>query len=89
MLANPRILILDEATASVDTVTEMMIQGALERLLRGRTAIVIAHRLSTILHADQICVVQAGRIIERGRHQELLAAGGLYRDLYERQFVDV
>jgi ATP-binding cassette subfamily B multidrug efflux pump len=89
VLANPRILILDEATASVDTVTEMMIQGALERLLRGRTAIVIAHRLSTILHADQICVVEAGRIVERGRHQELLASGGLYRDLYERQFVDV
>ncbi len=89
VLADPRILILDEATASVDTVTEMMIQEALERLLRGRTAIVIAHRLSTILHADQICVVQAGRIVERGRHQELLAAGGLYRDLYERQFVDV
>jgi len=89
VLADPRILILDEATASVDTVTEMMIQEALERLLRGRTAIVIAHRLSTILHADQICVVQAGRIVERGRHQELLATGGLYRDLYERQFVDV
>ncbi len=89
VLADPRILILDEATASVDTVTEMMIQEALQRLLRGRTAIVIAHRLSTILHADQICVVQAGRIVERGRHQELLATGGLYRDLYERQFVDV
>ncbi len=89
VLADPRILILDEATASVDTVTEMMIQEALERLLRGRTAIVIAHRLSTILHADQICVVQAGRIVERGRHQELLATGGLYRDLYERQFVDL
>jgi ATP-binding cassette subfamily B multidrug efflux pump len=89
VLADPRILILDEATASVDTVTEMMIQEALERLLRGRTAIVIAHRLSTIVHADQICVVEAGRIVERGRHQELLAAGGLYHDLYERQFVDV
>jgi ATP-binding cassette subfamily B multidrug efflux pump len=89
VLADPRILILDEATASVDTVTEMLIQEALERLLKGRTAIVIAHRLSTILHADLICVVQGGRIIERGRHAELLARGGLYRDLYDRQFVDL
>ena len=88
VLADPRILILDEATASVDTVTEMLIQEAMARLLQGRTAVVIAHRLSTILHADLICVVQDGRIIERGRHHELLAQGGLYRDLYERQFVD-
>jgi ABC-type multidrug transport system fused ATPase/permease subunit len=83
VLANPRILILDEATASVDTVTEMLIQEALHRLLRGRTAIVIAHRLSTVQHADLICVVQASRIIERGRHEQLLAAGGLYRDFYK------
>ena len=89
VLADPRILILDEATASVDTITEMLIQDALERLLAGRTAIVIAHRLSTIQHADQICVVEAGRIVERGRHEELLARGGLYRDLYDRQFVDL
>jgi ATP-binding cassette subfamily B multidrug efflux pump len=89
VLADPRILILDEATASVDTVTETLIQEALERLLKGRTAIVIAHRLSTILHADLICVVQGGRIIERGRHAELLVKGGLYRDLYDRQFVDL
>jgi ABC-type multidrug transport system fused ATPase/permease subunit len=89
VLADPRILILDEATASVDTITEMLIQDALQRLLAGRTAIVIAHRLSTIQHADQICVVEAGRIIERGRHEELLARGGLYRDLYDRQFVDL
>jgi ABC-type multidrug transport system fused ATPase/permease subunit len=89
VLADPRLLILDEATSSVDTVTEMMIQEALQRLLRGRTAIVIAHRLSTVLHADRICVVQDGRIVERGRHQELLAKGGLYRELYERQFVDL
>jgi ATP-binding cassette subfamily B multidrug efflux pump len=88
VLADPRILILDEATASVDTVTEMLIQEALRRLLAGRTAIVIAHRLSTILHADLICVVEAGRIVERGRHEELLDRGGLYRALYERQFVD-
>jgi ABC-type multidrug transport system fused ATPase/permease subunit len=88
VLADPRILILDEATASVDTVTEVLIQEALQRLFKERTALVIAHRLSTILHADQICVLQAGRIVERGRHQQLLADGGLYRDLYERQFID-
>jgi ABC-type multidrug transport system fused ATPase/permease subunit len=88
VLADPRILILDEATASVDTVTEHVIQEALQRLLRGRTALVIAHRLSTILHADQICVVQAGRIVQRGSHQELLVEGGLYRELYERQFLE-
>jgi ABC-type multidrug transport system fused ATPase/permease subunit len=89
VLADPRILILDEATASVDTITEMLIQDALQRLLAGRTAIVIAHRLSTIQHADTICVVEAGRIVERGRHEELLARGGLYRELYDRQFVDL
>jgi ATP-binding cassette, subfamily B, multidrug efflux pump len=88
VLADPRILILDEATASVDTVTEGLIQQALERLLHGRTAIIIAHRLSTILHADQICVVEAGRIVEQGRHDQLLALGGLYNDLYQRQFVN-
>jgi ATP-binding cassette subfamily B multidrug efflux pump len=89
VLAEPRILILDEATASVDTVTEVLIQDALGRLLAGRTAIVIAHRLSTVRHADLICVVNEGRIVERGRHNELLARSGLYRDLYERQFVDL
>lgn len=89
LLANPRLLILDEATSSVDTVTEAMIQEALQRLLVGRTAIVIAHRLSTIRRADLICVIEAGRIVEQGRHDELLAQGGLYRQLYERQFVDV
>jgi ABC-type multidrug transport system fused ATPase/permease subunit len=89
VLADPRILILDEATASVDTVTEVLIQDALRRLLAGRTAIVIAHRLSTVRHADLICVVDQGRIVERGRHEELLALGGLYRQLHERQFVKV
>jgi ABC-type multidrug transport system fused ATPase/permease subunit len=88
ILADPHILILDEATASVDTMTEVLIQEALQRLLKGRTALVIAHRLSTVLHADCICVVQAGRIVERGHHERLLARGGLYRDLYQRQFVD-
>ncbi len=88
VLADPRILILDEATASVDTLTEVLIQQALQRLLAGRTAIVIAHRLSTIRDADLICVVNDGRIVEQGRHGDLLARGGLYRQLYERQFVD-
>ncbi len=88
-LADPRILILDEATASVDTITEAYIQDAIDRLLEGRTAIVIAHRLSTIRNADLICVVQDGRIVEQGRHEELLARGGLYRELYEKQFLGV
>jgi ABC-type multidrug transport system fused ATPase/permease subunit len=88
VLADPRILILDEATANVDTVTEVLIQAALERLLSGRTAIVIAHRLSTIRNADLICVIQDGQIVERGKHEELLALGGVYRALYERQFVE-
>jgi ABC-type multidrug transport system fused ATPase/permease subunit len=88
-LADPRILILDEATSSVDTLTEMLIQNALARLLAGRTAFVIAHRLSTIRKADLICVVSDGRIVERGRHDELLAKGGMYKTLYERQFISV
>jgi len=87
VLADPRILLLDEATASVDTVTETLIQEGLRRLLVGRTAIVIAHRLSTVSEADFICVVDEGRIVQRGTHQELLARGGLYRDLYEQQFL--
>lgn len=87
-LADPRVLILDEATASVDTVTEVLIQDAIERLFRERTALVIAHRLSTIRHADLICVVQGGRIVERGRHEGLLAKGGIYRELYDKQFID-
>ena len=89
VLADPRILILDEATASVDTLTEVLIQDALQRLLRGRTAIVIAHRLSTIRNADLICVVSGGRIVEQGRHEELLNMNGLYRELYEKQFVSL
>jgi subfamily B ATP-binding cassette protein MsbA len=89
LLKDPRLLILDEATSSVDTITEALIQAALQRLLVGRTAIVIAHRLSTIRRADLICVVEAGCIVEQDRHDELLAQGGLYRQLYERQFVEV
>jgi ATP-binding cassette, subfamily B, multidrug efflux pump len=86
-LVNPRILILDEATASVDTVTEVLIQQALEQLMQGRTAIVIAHRLSTIRYADMICLVRDGRIVARGPHEELIATSSLYRELYQRQFV--
>jgi ABC-type multidrug transport system fused ATPase/permease subunit len=88
VLADPRILILDEATSSVDTMTEALIQDALDRLLAGRTAVVIAHRLSTIRNADLICVIDNGEIVEQGTHEELLLSGGLYRELYERQFVD-
>ena len=86
MLVNPRILVLDEATANIDTVSESLIQQALERLLVGRTAVIIAHRLSTIQNADVIFVVDGGRIVEQGRHEELLAGGGVYRGLYEKQF---
>lgn len=85
VLADPHILIMDEATASVDTLTEAMIQDALQRLLTGRTAIIIAHRLTTIKNADLICVLQSGCIIERGTHSGLMAQKGLYRDLYQRQ----
>lgn len=85
-LANPRILILDEATSSVDTRTEKLIQKALEELLKGRTSFVIAHRLSTIRHADQLLVLDGGEIIERGKHDELLAKKGFYYDLYTSQF---
>ena len=85
-LANPRILILDEATSSVDTRTERMIQKALEKLLAGRTSFVIAHRLSTIRNADQVLVLDQGQIVERGKHEELLAQKGFYYDLYMSQF---
>ena len=88
ILADPRILILDEATSSVDTRTELLIQSALKRLLEGRTSFVIAHRLSTIRDADQVLVMQHGRIVERGTHQSLLERGGVYAELYRRQFRD-
>ena len=81
LLADAPILILDEATASVDTATERLIQEALERLMKGRTSFVIAHRLSTIRKADQILVLKQGEIIERGTHQELLEKEGLYAKL--------
>lgn len=85
-LTNPRILILDEATSSVDTRTERQIQKALEQLLAGRTSFVIAHRLSTIRNADQVLVLQAGQIIEQGKHHDLLALKGFYYNLYMSQF---
>ena len=88
VLADPKILILDEATSSVDTATEALIQEALDRLLSNRTAIVIAHRLSTIRKADLICAMQEGRIVSRGVHDELLEEGGVYATLYKRQFVE-
>jgi ABC-type multidrug transport system fused ATPase/permease subunit len=86
ILADPRILILDEATASVDTRTEVLIQKALGNLLKGRTSFVIAHRLSTVRNADLVAVVDESWIVERGTHAELLDKGGLYADLYRRQF---
>ncbi len=86
ILKNPRILVLDEATSSLDSESESLIQEALKRVMAGRTSIVIAHRLSTILAADLILVMDRGRIVERGTHNELLALGGLYSQLYETQF---
>lgn len=88
ILADPRILVLDEATASVDTITEQKIQSAIDAIIQGRTSIVIAHRLSTVKNADLILVVQDGKIVEQGRHAELLKAKGYYYRLYTRQYED-
>ena len=89
VLANAPILILDEATSSVDTRTEQLIQEAMDHLMRGRTSFVIAHRLSTIRNADCILVMRDGSIVEQGTHAELLARGGFYAALYNSQFEDV
>jgi ATP-binding cassette subfamily B multidrug efflux pump len=89
ILVNPPMLILDEATSSVDTHTEVLIQQAMHNLMRGRTSFIIAHRLSTIRDADWILVVNEGDIVEQGTHEELLARGGFYAELYNSQFEPV
>jgi subfamily B ATP-binding cassette protein MsbA len=86
VLADPRILILDEATSSLDSESEALIRDGLRSLRRGRTTFVIAHRLSTIESADQILVIVKGEIVERGTHRQLIALGGRYRQLYEKQY---
>ena len=86
LLSDPKILILDEATSSVDTRLEQLIQKAMERLMEGRTSFVIAHRLSTIQDADRILVMKDGQIIEHGNHEQLLKQKGFYYDLYQSQF---
>ncbi len=88
LLRDPPILIFDEATSALDTESERLVQNAIEQLLQGRTVFVIAHRLSTIQRADRIVVMEAGRIVEQGRHEELLARGGTYRRLHDLQFRD-
>jgi ABC-type multidrug transport system fused ATPase/permease subunit len=88
LLMNPRILILDDSTSSVDTQTEKLIQSALDTLMEGRTTFVIAHRLSTVRRADMILVMDQGRIVESGTHEELLARGGLYKEIHDLQLVD-
>ncbi|MCZ7684415.1 MAG: ATP-binding cassette domain-containing protein [Sandaracinaceae bacterium] len=88
MLADPRVLILDEATSHLDAESESAVQAALDALLRGRTALVIAHRLSTVRRADRIVVLDRGRVVEEGKHEELMATGGLYRHLVELSLLD-
>jgi ABC-type multidrug transport system fused ATPase/permease subunit len=86
-VANPPILVLDEATSSIDTNSEQLIQKATEKITADRTSIVIAHRLATVKKADRILVMDAGKIVEQGSHQELLAQEGYYKNLYEAQFL--
>ena len=86
LLRDPKILILDEPTSALDAKTEKAVKAALDKLMRGRTTIIIAHRLSTVVHADNILVLHNGKIVEEGRHDELLAIkNGIYRELYEHQ----
>lgn len=87
VLKNPPILILDEATSSLDTESERLVQDAINNMMQNRTSIVIAHRLSTIRHADEIIVLQKGKIVERGNHEQLLELGGFYKKLVEMQEV--
>jgi ABC-type multidrug transport system fused ATPase/permease subunit len=89
LAADPQILVLDEATASIDTETELLIQDALHKLIVGRTSILIAHRLQTIAEADRVLVLHHGEVKELGTHEELLALGGIYHNLHELQFQDV
>jgi ATP-binding cassette subfamily B protein len=86
LLKSPKLVVLDEATAHLDAESEAAVQRALDATMTDRTSLVIAHRLSTIRNADQILVIESGRIVQRGTHEELYALGGLYRDLYETQF---
>ena len=86
LLCDPAILILDEATSSIDVQTEKALQTGLNRMLKGRTSFIIAHRLSTIRGADEIATIEGGRVVERGTHEELLARGGTYARYYEMQF---
>jgi subfamily B ATP-binding cassette protein MsbA len=86
VVRDPDLLVLDEATSSVDPATERRLQDSVERLMAGRTALIIAHRLSTVVNADRILVMHRGRLVEEGTHAELYAQGGIYRDLFDLQF---
>jgi len=87
LLADPRVLVLDEATSNLDAASEGLVQQALARLMKGRTTLLVAHRLSTVRDAHRIVVVEHGRIVEQGRHDELMARGGVYRNLVEHQVI--